>query len=71
MIDFNMLKHGFIIIAPFTDIDECGEELVTVGGPVTDFWCDQKCINTIGWFECDCNNGYRLGEDNATCLGNW
>lgn len=31
--------------------------------------CDQVCLNAIGSYSCDCNNGYRLIEDEKTCNG--
>ncbi|XP_053372966.1 uncharacterized protein LOC123561091 [Mercenaria mercenaria] len=29
--------------------------------------CSQVCINTVGSYSCQCNNGYRLAQDGATC----
>ena len=31
--------------------------------------CTQVCTNTIGSYLCDCNTGYIVGTDNATCNG--
>ena len=31
--------------------------------------CDQICIELEGNFQCACNDGYELAEDNATCSG--
>ena len=31
--------------------------------------CDQICNNTVGAFECSCNEGFRLDEDGRTCDG--
>lgn len=42
------------------DIDECDED---VAG------CTQLCINSIGSYACNCENGYQLGSDNQTCFG--
>ena len=42
----------------FIDVDEC---LQTP--------CDQNCTNTIGSFNCSCNNGYVLDEDGRSCNG--
>ena len=43
-----------------TDIDECNNNNST---------CDQRCINTIGSFICECNSGYQLIDDLMTCSG--
>jgi hypothetical protein len=40
------------------DIDEC---LVNNGG------CEQNCNNTIGTFECSCDNNLLLNDDKKTC----
>ena len=42
-----------------TDVDECAVE---------ENGCDQICINTDGSFECACNTGYVLDEDNISCI---
>lgn len=42
-----------------TDIDECQYTIDPV--------CSQKCINTIGSFQCSCINGYILRPDLRTC----
>ena len=47
-------------ILSHTDIDECSEG---ISG------CSQLCSNTIGSYNCNCQNGYQLGIDNHTCLG--
>ena len=46
---------------PYTDTDECAED---------SHICDENatCMNTIGTFKCECNNGY-IG-DGKTCEGN-
>lgn len=51
-----------IIFAVFTcvDIDEC-----TTG----EAGCSQICKNTLGSFECSCDNGYELSYDSKTCDG--
>ena len=43
-----------------TDIDECGEG---ISG------CSQLCNNTVGSFECSCEDGYQLAFDEKTCNG--
>ena len=42
------------------DINECS---VGNGG------CQQACVNTNGSYYCDCQSGYSLNADNATCSG--
>ena len=42
------------------DVDECAAD--TDG-------CDQVCTNTPGSFECSCNGGYVLNNDQITCSG--
>ncbi|XP_031629327.1 low-density lipoprotein receptor-related protein 4 isoform X2 [Contarinia nasturtii] len=42
-----------------TDIDECQFTVDPV--------CSQKCINTVGSFQCSCTNGYILRPDLRTC----
>ncbi|EHB13216.1 hypothetical protein GW7_11589 [Heterocephalus glaber] len=41
------------------DVDEC---TVVNGG------CQQRCINTLGTFHCECDTGYRLHADERTCI---
>ena len=43
------------------DINEC----VTGNGG-----CDQNCHNSIGSYNCSCNIGYLLDEDDHGCSGN-
>ena len=31
--------------------------------------CDQTCKNTDGSYECQCNDGYYLDDDNHGCSG--
>ncbi|KAK2163997.1 hypothetical protein NP493_1438g00012 [Ridgeia piscesae] len=40
------------------DIDECAEQ--TSG-------CEQNCTNSVGSFQCSCNDGYTLEKDNTSC----
>ncbi|KAI5940124.1 Signal peptide, CUB and EGF-like domain-containing protein 1 [Manis javanica] len=42
-----------------TDVDECS---VVNGG------CQQRCINTLGTFHCECDTGSRLHADERTCI---
>lgn len=44
----------------FSDINECD-------GSNGD--CDQKCVNFPGGHTCDCNQGYKFGDDGNKCIG--
>ena len=55
----------------FSDIDECSEGIVMIGGSgggagSVDLWCEQHCNNTGGGYDCVC---YSLDDNNQTCLG--
>ncbi|CAH1245436.1 SCUBE1 [Branchiostoma lanceolatum] len=41
------------------DIDECELEEATL--------CQQMCVNYVGNFTCDCQEGYKLAEDGRSC----
>ena len=43
------------------DIDECATDQAN---------CSQSCNNTIGSYQCSCNEGYVLDSDKHTCYGN-
>ena len=43
-----------------TDIDEC---LDNNGG------CNQGCTNVNGSYDCSCDAGYFLSDDQRTCVG--
>ena len=43
------------------DINECDEENGN---------CSQNCNNTIGSYQCYCEDGYILDSDEHTCNGN-
>uniref|UniRef100_A0A1X7VJK4 Uncharacterized protein n=1 Tax=Amphimedon queenslandica TaxID=400682 RepID=A0A1X7VJK4_AMPQE len=53
------------------DTNECTNGNVTIGSQISnasnDSWCEQKCINTPGSYECGCHDGYELEYDNQTC----
>ena len=61
-----MSNAGFaIVISSFcflvTDIDECSANNLNE--------CSQKCLNSPGSYECDCNSGYALNKDGRACDG--
>ena len=43
------------------DYDECSVEN---GG------CEQKCVNQVPGYECQCDSGYSLDSDNMSCVAN-
>jgi len=60
---------------------DCVEGLVCCGRPgsrkpaacsdVNECWqdrCDQVCINQVGSFICDCDQGYMLADDGVSCI---
>ena len=58
----------------FSDIDECSEGKVMIGGSgggtgSGDVWCEQRCDNTAGGYDCGCNSGYSLDDNSQTCSG--
>lgn len=57
--DGSVQKAGFSAVF-IKELDEC--ELQNHG-------CDHACINTLGGFQCACNIGYELREDNKSCEG--
>lgn len=48
-------------IHPHSDIDECASNLHD---------CQQICINTVGGYNCSCQDGYLLQEGGLKCAGN-
>lgn len=56
--DQTIQKSGFALVFA-TDVDECA---ANNGG------CMHKCRNTIGSFECSCNNGYILNGNGLDCV---
>ena len=58
-------NYGYLLLLQFlipTDIDECSEN--------TDN-CSQICTNTIGSYQCSCNDGYTRDSDGHTCNGEY
>ena len=43
----------------FADIDECADTITL---------CEHTCININGSFNCLCNEGYTLADDERTCM---
>ena len=49
-----------ILTFPLKDVDECGEDIDN---------CSQNCSDTLGSYQCICNDGYTLDSDEHTCNG--
>ena len=47
------------IVSTFLDVEECLDVSII---------CDQLCINSVGTYECSCEEGYRIGSDGKTCI---
>lgn len=47
----------------YTDINECAR--------ADQLRCQQICFNTIGSYNCSCEDGYLLQEDGLTCEGTY
>ena len=57
----NTSKSSYILMdSCIIDTNECANNN---GG------CDQTCNNTDGSYECQCNDGYYLDDDNHGCSG--
>ena len=54
-----LIEAIYVIIV--SEIDECQRLLDN---------CQQECINTEGSFNCSCNEGFELQDDERTCEGN-
>ena len=54
-----MLVASLLILSP-SDISECNKENGN---------CSQGCNNTIGSYQCYCEDGYTLDSDEHTCNG--
>ena len=33
--------------------------------------CDHGCVNEVGGYTCECNEGFQLQADNKTCSGKY
>ncbi|VDN92429.1 unnamed protein product [Brugia pahangi] len=55
--DNTIEKNGFLAYF-ITDLNECRNNN---GG------CQQRCTNTIGSYQCECENGYVLADDGHNC----
>ena len=51
---------NFVLYYNTIDINECS---LNIDG------CDQVCNNTMGSYQCRCNRGYTLNNDERTCSG--
>lgn len=57
--DGTVQKLGFSAVF-FQEFDECKNP---------SHGCQHECINTLGSYECSCNNGYQLKSDGKSCEG--
>ena len=54
------LRHGVLALSNFyTDVDECSQsnDVTSSGGPCGSY---STCLNTVGSYFCQCNEGYYL-----------
>ena len=51
--------HGISYLC-HSDIEECATDTHN---------CSQLCVELDGGYECNCFNGYELGDDGITCEG--
>lgn len=56
----NYLTH-FAFFPVLAEEDECAKP--DNGG------CEQRCVNTLGSYQCACDPGYELGPDKKSCEG--
>ena len=56
---FGLAKHN----VQFIDVNEC------LSGHIGNTTCLEVCVNTPGSWRCDCNPGYTLNADGASCRG--
>ena len=43
-----------------SDVEECSDGTHS---------CSQLCVELDGGYECDCSDGYELGDNKVTCKG--
>ena len=60
---YSIANDGFecCFVFFFLDVDECSSQTLNI--------CDHLCANTIGSYNCSCNDGYRLSSNGFTCYG--
>ena len=51
------------------DINECLEGNGGCSCKYNSEDCVSTCINTSGYYNCSCSQGYELDSDNLTCIG--
>ena len=56
------VKHSFHMYYFFSDVNECAEDNLNLCSP------KQFCSNTLGSFECVCNDFY-IQQSPTTCIG--
>lgn len=54
-------ENEILFVSFFTEEDECAKP--DNGG------CEQRCVNTLGSYQCACEPGYELGPDKKNCEG--
>ena len=55
-------QHIKLFFTYVADIDECAEKTAQ---------CEQQCINEpLGYYTCQCDEGYYISENGFSCSGN-
>ncbi|OXB70146.1 UNVERIFIED_CONTAM: hypothetical protein H355_013954 [Colinus virginianus] len=57
--DYLEIRDGMNENSPLIEEDECAKP--DNGG------CEQRCVNTLGSYQCACDPGYELGPDKKSC----
>lgn len=57
--DNYLTRFAFLLV--LAEEDECAKP--DNGG------CEQRCVNTLGSYQCACDPGYELGPDKKSCEG--